>query len=139
MKEDFNMKYNRLEGYLHAMDNGKNPRIKGKEDGYVKPWNFPSELIVHFDRGDISPRELVLLGVINSHTNTRPDGTISKCYASNRYLAKKSHLSPSQTRTVLYQLIKKGIVIRTEKEKENGKKQRYLRPFWRVKAKTPHD
>lgn len=120
------MSASRVNGYLE-----REFEREPKKDKYIKPWHFPEDIIVLFYQGKINPRELCLLGVINALTHTRPDGTIKRCFASNKYLSKLVGVSKNNVSIMISRLVAEGIVIRTTKQKENGDEQRYLKPIWR--------
>ena len=117
------------------------PRKKKKK--YIKDWYFPAEVIALFYNGQINAKELILLGVINALTHTRPNGTIAWCFASNKYIGRLIQLSPNRVSIMVNKLCNEKkistqptLIVRSFKEKSNGSKQRYLKPAWRKKIQN---
>jgi hypothetical protein len=105
---------------------------KKKKKHSTKGWWFPPEIVQAFYNGAIDPRELIVLGVIDSLTRTFPSVTIG-CYASNKVLATKCQVTPMRVSQVISKLESKGLLIRYINEKTH---RRYLAPKWRMTGPT---
>ncbi len=128
-----------------SVDEFINNGSRKKKKRYIKDWYFPSEIIALFYNRQINAKELILLGVINALTKTRPNGTIRWCFASNKYIGKLVDLSPNRVSIMVNKLVNERnlsnqptLLIRSFKEKPNGSKQRYLRPAWRKTIQNKH-
>lgn len=108
-----------------------------KKKTAVAAWYFPSEVVVLFYDGKIGPRDLIVLGVVNSLTKTYTNGATSSCFASNKYIGERARVTPTHCSAIISKLVRLGVLKCRTKRKTNGKTKRYLTPMWRrPKAKN---
>jgi hypothetical protein len=94
-------------------------------------WYFPPEIVDLVLTKVINPRDLVVLGTIDSLTQSIGDGSLIWCFASNEYLSKKCGIAKCHLSSILSKLVDLGILIRKFKERERSAPKRYLKPAWR--------
>lgn len=99
-------------------------------------WFIPASVVYLFEQGKLNAKEVLLLAMIDSLVEEKPNGSVIGCFASNRYLADKMSFSDATSISKLIARFKKmGLV---EEHFFDGRK-RYLFTKWsnpRIKRKT---
>lgn len=96
----------------------------------AKGWWIPEQVCDAFDRGNINCTSVILLAHIDSLANAKLG-----CIASNEYLANKIKLSEFQTRQIIQELIKLGLVVRVS---FNGRVRELSTPWTTLKLNEQH-
>ncbi len=119
-------------------DNGPIRHPKKKKKKNVSGWYFPPEIVAMFYSGKVNPRELVVLGTINSLTKTDVTGNVEPCFASNAFISRRCRISAFTVSRIISKLAKLGVLLVTIKAKDrhHAMDQRMLRPCWRVQNNT---
>jgi len=90
-------------------------------------WFIPVHVIELFEKGIINAKELILLGIIHGLQNGKKEGSSHKgCYASNKYLGEKLHISEERVRQMISKLKKLELIVQTAFDGRS----RFLRTYW---------
>lgn len=105
-------------------------KSRGRE---IKGWYFPPEVVRLFLAREIGPRDLVVLGTIDTLTRTYPNKVTVPCFASNKRIGEMVGLQPRRVSDIVGTLEAIGLIKRFTKadQKHNKREQRYLLPKWR--------
>lgn len=107
--------------------NGASDQSPEHHELKFKGWWIPAPVVYLFKRGKLNAKEIMLLAMIDSLVEHKPNGSVIGCFASNRWLANNMNISDATWISKLISKFKKmGLV---EEHFFDGRK-RYLFTKW---------
>lgn len=88
-------------------------------------WWIPADIVLMLQRGEINPREMILLATVDSLVRRGHAGYVG-CYASNKFLSKEVGCSEQRIANMIVKLKKQGLIIQT---KFDGRR-RFIETAW---------